>query len=126
MRGHTDMAKREDEAELLRLDDAWNEAYRRHDRRPLTDILAEEFTGVLPSGEAITKASLLIDPPGRAKSIAFSEQFVCAFGSAGISRGRLRLELEDRNIDQRLLRVFAKRGGRWQAVSVAVTSVAPS
>jgi len=46
----------EDEAQLLFLDSAWNGAYRLHDRRPLADILAEDFTGVAPSGEPVTKA----------------------------------------------------------------------
>jgi hypothetical protein len=114
----------DDEAQLLVLDSAWNEAYRRHDRRPLEDILAEDFTGVVPSGEAVTKASLMINPPGRANSVTFSEQFVRAFGDAGISRGRLQLEFDDRSLDQRFLRVFAKRAGVWRAVSVAVTPVA--
>jgi ketosteroid isomerase-like protein len=114
----------DDEAQLLRLDSAWNEAYRRHDRQPLADILAEDFTGVTPSGEAVTKASLMINPLGRAKSVTFSEQFVCVFEDAGISRGRLQLELDDRCLDQRFLRVFAKRDGVWRAVAVAVTPVA--
>ena len=113
----------DDEAQILRLDSAWNEAYRRQNRRPLADILAEDFTGIAPSGEAVTKASLMINPPGRAKSVTFSEQFVCAFGDAGISRGRLQLELGDHGVDQRFLRVFAKRDGVWRAVSVAVTPV---
>ena len=114
----------EDEAEVLRLDSAWNEAYRRHDRRPLADILAEDFAGVLPSGDAITKAALMVDPPGRANSVTFSDQAVLVFGDTAISRGRLRLELPDRRVDQWFLRVFSKRDGRWQAVSVAVTPVA--
>ena len=114
----------DDEAQLLRLDSVWNEAYRRHDRRALADILAEDFTGVIPSGEAVTKESLMTDPPGRAKSVAFSEQFVRAFGDCGISRGRLQLELDGRRVDQRFLQVFAKRDGVWRAVSVAVTPVA--
>lgn len=33
------------EAEVLRLDSAWNEAYRRHERAPLESILADDFTG---------------------------------------------------------------------------------
>jgi hypothetical protein len=33
------------------------------------------------------------------------------------------LEFDDRCVDQRFLRVFAKRDGIWQAVSVAVTPV---
>ena len=45
-------------------------------------------------------------------------------GEAGVSRGRLQLELDDRRLDQRFLRVFARRDGVWRAVSVAVTPVA--
>jgi len=115
----------DDEAEILRLDSEWNEAYRRHDRAPLAHILAEDFTGLTTaSGEPITKASLTINRPGRARSVTFSEQSVHVFGDTGISKGRLQLELEDRRIDQRFLRVFAKRDGIWQAVSVAVTPIA--
>lgn len=116
----------DDEAEILRLDSEWNEAYRRRDRSPLGHILADDFTGLTALGEPITKAILLINPSGAAvKSITFSEQYVHVFGDAGISRGRLQLELKDRRIDQRFLRVFAKRDGIWRAVSVAVTPVAP-
>jgi ketosteroid isomerase-like protein len=111
------------EAELLGLDEAWNEAYRRHDRRPLNDILADDFMGFMPSGEVITKANLVVDPPGRAVSVQFSERSIHVFGDAGVVRGRLQLDLGDAQIDQRFLRVFAKRGGMWRAVSVSVWPV---
>jgi len=119
----------DDEAQILRLDSEWNEAYRRRDRSPLEHILADDFTGLTALGEPITKALLMINPSGRGvKSTTFSEQFVCVFGGTGISRGRLQLELEDHRIhlfiDQRFLRVFAKRDGTWRAVSVAVTPIA--
>ena len=117
------MTRYEDEAEIRRLDSAWNEAYRGHDRAPLADILADDFTALGPAGETVTKAGLMVNPPGRARSVSFSEQSVHVFGAAGLSRGRLQLELEDRRIDQRFLRVFAKRNGLWRAVSVAVTPV---
>ena len=114
----------DDEAEILRLDSEWNEAYRRRDRSPLAHILADDFTGLHTLGEPITRAILMVNPSARGvKSITFSEQFVCVFGPTGISRGRLQLELEDNRIDQRFLRVFAKRDGTWQAVSVAVTPI---
>ena len=35
-----------DEAEILRLDSAWNEAYVRRNREPLAQILADDFTGL--------------------------------------------------------------------------------
>lgn len=118
------MSKDDDEAERLRLDSAWNNAYERNDRAPLADILADDFTGTMPSGEDITKAKLMVNPPRPALSISFSEQGVLVFGSTGISRGRLKLDLGDRRVDQRFLRVFARRDGTWHAVAVSVTPVA--
>ncbi|MGH7923994.1 MAG: nuclear transport factor 2 family protein [Candidatus Binatus sp.] len=120
------MTQAKDEAQILRLDNAWNEAYRRHDRTPLVHILADDFTGLDAFGEPITKARLMVNPPGRGSviSVIFSEQSVHVFGDTGISRGRLQLEFDDRRIDQRFLRVFAKRDGIWRAVSVSVTPVA--
>jgi ketosteroid isomerase-like protein len=112
-----------DEAEVLKLDEAWNEAYRQHDRSPLAMILADDFNGATALGEPITKAALMVNPPGRALSVIFSDREVRVFGNAAITRGRLRLELQGRSVDQRFLRVFAKRDGGWQAVSVAVTPV---
>lgn len=112
----------DDEAEVRRLDSAWNDAYMRNDRSPLAHILADDFAAVLPSGEPFSKASLMITPPP-ALSATFSEQSVRVFGNAAISRGRLQLELTDRKVDQRFLRVYSRRDGRWQAVSVSVTPV---
>jgi len=113
----------DDVALILRLDSAWNEAYRRHDRAPLADILADDFTGFTATGEPVTKAALMIDPPARARSVVFTEPSARVFGDTVVSRGRLQLEFDDRRVDQRFLRVFAKREGVWRAVSVAVTPV---
>ena len=116
----------DDEAEILRLDNEWNEAYRRHDRSPLVHILADDFTALTTlSGEPITKASLTTNRPGRAKSVTFGEQSVHMFGDTAITKGRLQLEWDDdHRIDQRFIRVFARRDGTWHAVSVAVTPIA--
>jgi ketosteroid isomerase-like protein len=111
----------DDDADVLRLDEAWNEAYRQHDRSALSGILSDDFAALTASGGPVSKASLMVDPPGRARSVTFSDQEVRVFADTAVSRGRLKLELEDRFLDQWFLRVFAKRDGRWQAVSVAVT-----
>ena len=113
----------QDRAEVLRLDSAWNEAYLQNDRSQLANILADDFSALTPSGEPITKASLMINPPP-ARSATFSEQSVSVFGASAISRGRLQSDLGDKTIDQRFMRVFVKREGAWRAVSVAVTPLA--
>jgi ketosteroid isomerase-like protein len=113
----------EDDAEVRRLDSAWNEAYLCNDRSRLADILADDFSALMPSGDPVSKAALMVNPPP-AILATFSEQAVLVFGDAAISRGRLQLELTDRRVDQRFLRVFSKRNGRWRAVSVAVSPLA--
>jgi ketosteroid isomerase-like protein len=117
-----------DEAQILRLDSEWNEAYRRADRAPLAHILADDFTGWTALNESITKALLMINPPGGRPGMAIlSEQYVRVFGDTGISRGRLQLADDGRIVvDQRFLRVWARRDGIWRAVSVAVTPVPSS
>jgi len=117
------VSRLDDTASVLNLDDAWNDAYRRHDRTLLADILADDFAGFTAAGDPISKAALMVDPPGRAQSVAFSEQAALVFGDTAVCRGRLQLALDDRRIDQRFLRVYARRGGKWRAVSVAVTPV---
>ena len=52
-----------DEAEVLKLDDTWNEAYRQRDRSRLAVVLADDFTGVTGAGEPVTKTSLMVQPP---------------------------------------------------------------
>jgi len=65
----------------------------------------------------------MINPTGVVSSIAFTEQYVRVFGHTAISGGRLTLEAEGHRIDQRFLRVFAKRDGVWRAVAVSVTPI---
>jgi ketosteroid isomerase-like protein len=115
----------EERAEILRLDNLWNDAYVRRNRAPLVDVLADDFTGLTPSGDPITKALLIDGDPGTGvvKLVSFGEQEVRVFGNTAISRGRLRLEVDDLRVDQRFLRVYARRDGIWRAVAVSVTPV---
>jgi ketosteroid isomerase-like protein len=47
----------DDEAQILRLDSEWNEAYLRGDRSPLAHILADDFTGLHVRGEPINPST---------------------------------------------------------------------
>ena len=62
----------DDEAQVLRMDNEWNEAYRRRDRSPLAHILADDFTGLTASGGPITKALLMINPSAQGSNRSLS------------------------------------------------------
>ena len=74
----------------------------------------------MPSGEPVSKAVTDGQSAREWRSpVTFSEQSVRVFGETAVCRPAdgFNLVLADRSVDQRFLRVFAKRGSRWQAVS---------
>ncbi len=73
-----------DEAEVRRLDEAWNEAYRRHDRSPLAGILSDDFAALTASGDPVTKVSSMADPPAAGPPVTFSDQDVRVFGDTAV------------------------------------------
>jgi ketosteroid isomerase-like protein len=103
---------------VQRLDRAWNDAYVRNDRAVFADILSDDFKGFFPDGRSIGKAQLL--QPTEPRRVEFSELGLEVFGPAAVSRGRVRIEHPEGPAEQRFVRVYAKRGERWQAVAVHV------
>ena len=111
-----------DEQSVEQLDTAWNEAYEENDRSRLQEILADDFEGALADFGTVTK-SMLMQPTPPPKEISFSERSLTLFGSTATTRGRLKLTHESGYVDQRFIRVYSKRGARWQAVAVQVFPV---
>ena len=103
---------------VQRLDRAWNEAYERNDRSTFAEILAEDFRGVFPDGRSIGKAQLM--QPTEPRRVEFSELALEVFGPTAVSRGRVRIEHPEGPAQQRFVRIYSKRGARWQAVAVHV------
>jgi len=88
------------------LDKAWNEAYVRRERAPLSEILADDFRGLTPS---CTDHERYADDQSSRRDceVNFVQRTRGArFRKHAISRGRLRLEMDVLHIDQRFLRVF--------------------
>lgn len=121
-----------EEARLLRLDREWNEAYPRLDVGALDRIIADDWLAIDGAGLLITKRQLLervASSPRFPDAHEFDETALRLFGDAGIVTGRLSWTEpgEDggapRRRAQRYTRVYAKRGGRWQAVATQVTVV---
>jgi ketosteroid isomerase-like protein len=113
-----------DQIELETLNEAWNEAYRRVDMIALAAILADDWVGVLASGEAISKTQLLEHMPNNPPTtFEFSGFELHPFADTAVTRGVVRVISGEINILQRFMRVWAKREGRWQAVAVQVALI---
>jgi len=107
-----------DEEVVRRLERAWNEAYLSNDRSAFAEILADDFRGFLPDGRSIAKAELMA--PTEPRRVEFSELSLHLFGPTALSRGRVRVEHPEGAAEQRFVRIYSKRKGRWQAVAVQV------
>jgi hypothetical protein len=106
---------------VTELDTAWNQAYIRGERDSLRDILSADFIAVAPSGEEVPRSRLLQPPEEPATRVRFSEFALRCWGPTATTRGRILVETASQVIDQRYMRVYSKRQGRWWAVSVQVT-----
>jgi ketosteroid isomerase-like protein len=120
-----------EEDELLKLDREWNEAYPRLDAAALERIIADDWAGIDGAGLRVAKRQLIervLDAAHFPTSHAFDEITLRLFGGAAVVTGRLSFDAPDDDghsvrVSQRYTRVYAKRGGRWQAVSTQVTVV---
>jgi ketosteroid isomerase-like protein len=110
----------DDVAAVTRLDDAWNEAYVRGDRSVLRDILSDDFVAVAHTGQLVNKSQLVQPPPEAAVQVTFSERWVRCWGATATACGRIYVQTPSRTIEHRFMRVYARRGERWQAVAVQV------
>jgi ketosteroid isomerase-like protein len=113
-----------DQIELETLNEAWNEAYRRVDMISLAAILADDWVGILASGEAISKTQLLEHVPNNPPTtFDFSGFELHQFANTAVTRGVVRVISGEFNVLQRFMRVWAKRERRWQAVAVQVALI---
>jgi hypothetical protein len=108
-----------DEQAVRDLDRRWNEVYLRNDRSAFAEILADDFRANSSDGRTGGKADLMRPTPEGAK-VAFSEAGMQMFSPTAVTWGRVRIEHPDRVVDQRYVRTYSKRDGRWQAVFVIV------
>jgi hypothetical protein len=113
-----------DRHELERLNEAWNEAYRRVDMISLAAILADDWVGILGSGDVFTKTQLLETVPNNPPSnLEFSGFELHQFADTAVTRGVVRVTSSEFTVSQRFMRVWAKREGHWQAVAVQVALI---
>jgi ketosteroid isomerase-like protein len=111
-----------DDRAIKELDRSWNEVYLRNDRSAFAEILADDFRVNFSDGRTAGKVDLMRPTPAGA-TVVFSEAGMQMFTPTAVTWGRARISHPDRVVDQRYVRVYSKRGNRWQAVFVIVFPV---
>ncbi len=101
------------------------------DTSALDAILSDDWSGIDPFGEVISKARQakeLKDGTMDFLSIDSSEVKVRVYGDAAIVTGRYQVKLKIRGRENatpvRTTESFAKQGGKWRCVSAQVTRIA--
>src|SRR5688500_15581076 len=119
-----------DEADVLQLEAQWVKAIQTHDTATMERLLAPEYTGVDPTGAAMSKAQE-IDMYRRGdlkfESIATGEQKVKVHIGAVIVTGKstVKGKFKDQDIsgDYRFIDIFERKPAGWQVVYSQLTKV---
>jgi ketosteroid isomerase-like protein len=118
---------RADAADLRRLNDDYVRAFLACDAARFRELLADDFYGVLADGSVIGKAEFLREAaqPPAVKDFRLKETVVRVYGDAAVVDDLAAYRRPDGTPAQtRYVDVYARRGGRWQVVSVQITHVA--
>ena len=114
-----------DEKAVRGLDRAWNEAYVQRDVAALARVLADDWLGLTPQHEIVTK-EMLLESQRQAPSdveVSFYDGTLHDFGNTAVTTGRTTVKGPGVFVDQRFTRVYAKRQGQWRAVAVQVVPI---
>ena len=112
-----------EEQELIDLQVAWMDAWRREDREALEAILAPEFTLTSARTDQIADRAAWLGMLDRVKneSFEYNDFRIDVFGDAAVVKSRLRqvARVDDKpwNATFMLTDVWIRRGGRWQVVA---------
>ncbi len=111
----------------MALEQTWGVAPRAGDLETVAEVVADDWLGVAPTGQTMTKAELLAMLASNLNvfsSTVYSEVNVLLFGATAVVTSFFHGVGEASELKQRHLRVYAKRGGRRQCVATQIVAVA--
>jgi len=119
------------EQELMRLENAWNDALVKHDWAFLDQILADDYTSTERDGNVSTKALGMANLKSGETVIisAVADDFkVRVYGDAAVINFRLtyknQVQGKESTGQDQITDVWIKRGGRWQCVASHSSQIA--
>ena len=116
--------------EVRRIEHQWFEAEMRQDRATLDRLVADDFMGVDAQGKTITKAQMMAgESPSSKQGLSASfDNVVRVYGEMAVAFTNVtmkgRSDSPNAGTQYRYLKVYVKRGGRWQIVAQQVTRLA--
>jgi ketosteroid isomerase-like protein len=114
------------EEEILALEATWGVAPLEGDLETVRRVTADDWIGVAPTGTMMGKADLLemlsAHPPPF-ESAVYDEVQLCVYGQTAVVTSLFRGEGKGGTFEQRFMRVYANRDGRWQCVATQVVPV---
>lgn len=119
-----------DSAVLIAQADAWDKAIVRKDVAAISANMAEDFRQIRSNGDLADKATFLRDiasPELTIEPYEVEDLEVRFYGDAALLTGRTRMKGSYRgeafSTHYRYIDVYARRDGRWQVVSVQITTI---
>jgi len=122
-----------DEAALEALNSEWLNAYKTRDGAALDRILSDDFVAVYPDDRVMRKADLIKAATGTTRTVetvSWDRLRIMVFGDVAIVTARSSLTgvtaAKPFASSNEYADVYAKRGGRWRAISAHVVRATPA
>jgi ketosteroid isomerase-like protein len=116
--------------EILALEATWRVAPIEGDLETVSRVTADDWVGVSPTGAVMSKADLfeMLSRPAPFESAAYDDVQVWVYGQTAVVTSLFCGECrdgqgQDVTFEQRFMRVYANRDGRWQCVATQVVPV---
>ena len=116
----------DDTEAVLVLERTWGVAPRTGDLETVSKVVADDWLGIAPTGQTMTKGELLemlASRPNTFNSTAYSEVNVSLFGATAVVTSLFHGVGESLELRQRYMRVYAKQGGRWRCVATQIVPI---
>jgi ketosteroid isomerase-like protein len=113
------------EEEILALEATWHVAPLEGDLETVSRVVADDWIAVAPTGAVMNKAELLdmLSRPAPFESAVYDQVQLHVYGQTAVVTSLFRGEGKDLELEQRFMRVYAKRDGRWQCVATQVVPI---
>ncbi|MEM7737766.1 MAG: nuclear transport factor 2 family protein [Deinococcota bacterium] len=114
-----------DEENVLQVESIWSSAPLQGDLATITQVVADDWLGISPTGTTMSKADLfamLTSHPNMFDTVSYSDIKVKVFGDTAIVSSMFEGIGQEMNLTQHYLRVYVKRQADWQCV---VTQIIP-